>query len=163
MNFYCTAIFGLFCLNAPIGDTTIKIENIGIGMAAEIVAPNWQASFGFTDVPMTLNSSKLDSACIANVCVHYHRHCDDADHPKTCDYAFDAGAGIGGSISVKADNETAFKAALGYLGFIHDDHGVQSKFPFTAFDKEAKFPDPPYCNYQTENGHWVAEEGCPKR
>jgi hypothetical protein len=142
MSFYCTAIFGLFCFNAPIGDTTIKIQNLGLGMTTEIMAPNWQANFAYTDLVMTLNSSKLDDACISDVCVHYYRHCDDANHPKSCIYVFDTGGGVGGSISVKADNETAFNGALGKIGFIHDDHGVQSNFPFTAFDKESKFSDP---------------------
>lgn len=45
MGFYCHVIVGAFCLNAPVGDTAVKINNVGFGSATVIQASDWEASF----------------------------------------------------------------------------------------------------------------------
>jgi hypothetical protein len=137
---YCVATVGAFCISPPIGDTTIKLSDIGIGAAAEVSATGWHAILGlFTDAPRPLDASKLERACAGDKCIRYYQHCDNAEHPTRCDFILESLA----SVALAADNEEAARKAMTHIGVVMDfAKGVN--IPLTALDRESQHAEPPY-------------------
>src|SRR5580658_7840880 len=128
MSLLCTVILGLYCIAAPLGDTTIKIGNAGLGATAAVDVQSlkggpWRADLTlFTNVPEHFDHSVAGRACEGDDCVFYLRHCNDAAHPTLCRYTIDSADEIR-SMTIEAPTEAGLRLAMDTLGIVVAMHG----------------------------------------
>src|ERR1700761_7165679 len=127
MSLYCTAMIGIYCIAAPLGDTTIAINNVGIGMAARVTADKWRANFAFTDVLEPV-PKEMSRACDGTNCVGYKRSCRIDAQSHICDFVIDGGNGFSTEISFTAPDDDTIKVALSHFG-VSLDH-AKEPIPF---------------------------------
>jgi hypothetical protein len=158
---FCNAIFGLFCIALPIGNTTANMDNMGFGGAVGVTAPGWNANLGMgTDMFVPLNPAKLSKFCKDGTCVAYWRHCTAAQNKRiACDFSFDEGyTSIGASIF--ADTQDDMDRALASIGYLPDRTKPDGALTLSQLTVESKSDSVPECLYGPST---PPDEGCPSR
>ena len=147
MALICSAIVGVICVAAPIGGTTdIKINDQGIYVHNSAEAGKWKADWGRSmEYPAPrIDSSRLDKACVKDLCLGYWRRCDDAVHPTHCTFLFEPRPGMAESIVVEGADEAAFKQAMESVGVVVGWQPVTA-VPLAKMDREGKGLSQPVC------------------
>jgi hypothetical protein len=156
---FCEAIFGLFCFAAPIGHSTVDIQNMGFGGVASLSEDGWTALLDLgSDVFIPLNPTKLAQHCEGNVCVRYWRHCVTATDGKIdCEFSFDERY-TSLSLRVVADSKEALDRALPSIGLLTDRTKPDGAIAMSLLNVESPIPDVPECRYPSDG---KPDKGCP--
>jgi hypothetical protein len=155
----CHAMFGIFCVALPIGNSTAAMQNMGFGGVVSVTTPAWYASLGMgTDSPQTLNPAKTATLSVNGSSVAYWRHCTTTlDKKLACDFSF-----VEGSTSITAgiiaDNQEAMNEGLASVGYLQDRAKPEAAIPLSQFVTESPIAQPPICNYYNDT---PPDKGCP--
>jgi hypothetical protein len=156
---FCHAIFGIFCVALPIGNSTAAMQNMGFGGVVSVTTPTWYASLGMgTDAPQTLNPTKTTQLCMSGRCVAYWRHCAPTQDKKkiACDFSFVEGT-TSITAGVIADTQDEVDQALASIGYLQDRAKLDQVIPLTQFNVQSQIPQPPVCNYYNDT---PPDKGC---
>ena len=147
MTFVCNIVFGILCIQTPIGGTTtVTNEDQGLYIRDSVAfvgfgEKKWSVGWGRNmewPVVQHIDATRMQKACIGGVCRSYWRKCDDALHPKNCTFVIDGGGGWPAQFSIEAGSEDALKSALENVGI-----NASTPIPFSAMDKEGEGTEPP--------------------
>jgi hypothetical protein len=155
----CHAIFGIFCVALPIGNSTAAMQNMGFGGVVSVTTPGWYASLGMgTDSPQTLNPAKISELTVNGSSIAYWRHCAlTQDKKLTCDFSFVEGA-TSITAGIIADDQAAMDQGLASVGYLLDRAKPDAAIPLSQFVTESPLPQPPVCNTYNDQ---KADAGCP--
>jgi hypothetical protein len=158
---FCHAIFGVFCVALPIGNSTAAMQNMGVGGVVSVTTPSWYASLGMgTDTSQLLNPTKLAQLCANGQCIQYWRHCKPTQDKKiNCDFSF-----VQGNTSITAgfiaDTQYDEDMALAGVGYIQNIAKPDDAIPMTQFNVESAIAVPPVCDNYSDT---PPDKGCPAK
>jgi len=153
----CAALIGGYlCVFVGVGpetgpQTSITITTASNYRVAHVRSAEWRAAFLLSSHvagPVFYKPSAVQDACSDGNCVKYHRRCDNAERPKSCDYRF-MNPFLRSEIHVEGDSERAFAAATRMLHMLASSSG--GIVPFSVMDHESPVSDP-YCSQQQNEG-----------
>src|SRR5262245_26603117 len=145
----CVALISYLCVfvggGAETGpQTTITITTTSLYRVAHVRSAQWRAVLVLSsDVagPVYYDPTAVQEACNDGNCIKYHRRCDNAVRPKSCDYRF-ISPFLRSEIHVEADSEGAYAVAGRMLYLLAANSG--GIVPFSTMSHEASVPYP-YC------------------
>ena len=123
MDLICTAVLSLICLQAPLGETTIVISNVGLGQSAAVSGGDWEATLGLmVDHLDPLGPTRL-RACDGPLCIAYRADCEP--ERLDCNFVVDGGPSLTTTIGIKAQSMEAMASARQSLAIVIDRNGVR--------------------------------------
>ncbi|HEY2032476.1 MAG TPA: hypothetical protein VGH02_02185 [Rhizomicrobium sp.] len=155
----CNAIFGVFCLALPMGNTTADMQYLGFGGVVSVSAQGWNATLSLgTDAPQVLNPKDIAEYCDDGQCVHYWHHCTTMQAGKmACDFSFDERC-TSVTASFAADSQEGADRALASIGFVPDYNKPRDAIALSAFSQMSVLAQPPVCNFDSNK---KPDAGCP--
>ena len=156
---FCHAIFGIFCVALPIGNSTAAMQNMGFGDVVSVTTPAWSATLGMgTDAPQTLNPAKIAKLSANGSDVAYWRHCAPIQGGRkiSCDFSFVEGA-TSITAGIIADNQAAMDHGLASVGYLQDRAKPEAAIALSQFTTESPVAQPPVCNYYNDTS---PDKGC---
>lgn len=139
MTVFCTLIAGILCLQTSYPDQSaisIKAFNNGLGGGIEVQGPGWHAAEFHTDVLNRFDARDAKKVCVQDMCVAFHRTCDQTQGRVRCTYQIDTG--LLTTFSVDADSKDILQRAARSIAIYRPGPKRESDFPLALLDQAAE-------------------------
>lgn len=146
----CLAIVANVCFANPQGivfryNTVISYAEVSLNMATVKVILT-------TDSAAPPDWRRMNRACVEEVCVHYHKHCDRGSLAVFCTFfVSQPGDKKNTEVRISAKNETSLRYAEEQMAVLTVSRWRSSPIELSQFAEESSQRAPPMCIYQGPN------------